>query len=208
MKIILCDTNAELVDAWNEIFAHFRTEVGDGTHEVEIVHGSIFDQKADALVSPANSFGFMDGGLDYLISEMIGWDVQRKLQQYIKENTHGELLVGQAAVISTTSDKFKFVISAPTMRAPMILGANSVNVYLATKAVLFAMTNCKLSSVAIPGMGTGVGKVPVEVCAKQMWQACYDVLHCVTFPTSWREAQTRHQLLTTDPSNVRDLQKL
>ena len=32
-----------------------------------VVHrGSIFDVACDAVVSPANSFGFMDGGIDAL----------------------------------------------------------------------------------------------------------------------------------------------
>jgi O-acetyl-ADP-ribose deacetylase (regulator of RNase III) len=198
MQIFLCDINKPLIEAWEEAF--------EDVEDVTVIHGSIFDLKADALVSPANSFGFMDGGIDYLISKNLGWDIQQNLKEYIKTKTVGEILVGQAIAISTTSDSFPFVISAPTMRVPMILGADSVNVFLATKAVLYTMKECKLNSVAIPGMGTGVGKVPVKLCAWQMRKA-YDYAKSNYFPSSWTDAQRSHQLLTVDESQVRDLQQ-
>jgi hypothetical protein len=31
---------------------------------IEIAHRSVLDRPVDEVVSPANSFGFMDGGLD------------------------------------------------------------------------------------------------------------------------------------------------
>lgn len=37
---------------------------------------SIFEARASALVSPANSFGYMDGGLDLQISERFGWHLE------------------------------------------------------------------------------------------------------------------------------------
>lgn len=45
------------------------------------------------MASPANSFGFMDGGIDFEISERFGWDLQKKLQQTIKILPEWELLV-------------------------------------------------------------------------------------------------------------------
>jgi len=207
MKIVLCDINPKLVEAWNYAFADVFQKEDRQDHEIEIVLGSIFDQKVHALVSPANSFGFMDGGLDYLISEVLGWDIQENLQRHIKDHKlNGEILVGQAVAVVTSSDKIPYVISAPTMRVPMILGPNSINVYLATKAALNLMRNNDWNSVAFPGMGTGVGKVPFNICAKQMRQAFEDVFYG-TPPKTWKEAQIRHQLLTTDFSNVKDLQK-
>lgn len=64
--------------------------------------------------------------------------------------------------------------------------------------------NQVVQRVAVPGMGTGVGGFPAEICAKQMKQAVDDVVYgASTFPTSWIEAQTRHQLLYGD--DYRDL---
>ena len=41
----------------------------------------VFTHGYGAVVSPANSFGFMDGGLDYKLSERFGWALQERLQR-------------------------------------------------------------------------------------------------------------------------------
>lgn len=62
-----------------------------------------------------------------------------------------------------------------------------------------------VQTVAFPGMGTGVGRVPPEVCARQMRAAIEDVLlDRYEFPVSWMDAQRRHQLLYAE--RARDLQ--
>jgi O-acetyl-ADP-ribose deacetylase (regulator of RNase III) len=63
----------------------------------------------------------------------------------------------------------------------------------------------KVKSIVFPGMGTGVGKVPPGICAKQMKQAMQDVNIHHEFPQSWFDAQKRHQLLYSE--NYRDLQR-
>ncbi len=58
MRIILAAVDAQLADAW---------ERHCGSLESVTIHlGSILDLRVDAIVSPANSFGFMDGGIDRL----------------------------------------------------------------------------------------------------------------------------------------------
>lgn len=186
MRIILAAIEDDLIEAWRVVFDP-QMDV-----EVDIYPGSIFDLQVDALVSPANSFGFMDGSLDYLISQSLGWHIQEKLQGVIKEKHGGELMVGNAEVIATDNKKCPYIVSAPTMRVPMVLGGNSVNTYLAAKAALReALKYPQIQSIAFPGMGTGVGMVPPELCAIQMLQAFKDVLY-PSFPQSWRAAQVSH----------------
>ena len=55
-KILLIDRSSALVDAWSEAFEAFPFV---SCHEADF-----FTFDADAMVSPANSFGIMDGGLD------------------------------------------------------------------------------------------------------------------------------------------------
>ena len=88
MKIILAAVDHPLAEAWNDA-------CGD-LDFVTVHHGSILDLQCDAVVSPANSFGFMDGGIDMAISRHFGWHVQRRVQAGIQANHHGELLVGSA----------------------------------------------------------------------------------------------------------------
>ncbi|HSD83344.1 MAG TPA: Appr-1-p processing protein, partial [Anaerolineae bacterium] len=93
MQIVLVDRQKSLIDEWAKVFS--------GIDSVTIRHDSVFEMSCDALVSPANSFGFMDGGLDWAISEFFGWHVQKRLQQIIQAKYHGELLVGMAEIVPT-----------------------------------------------------------------------------------------------------------
>ena len=56
-----------------------------------------------------------------------------------------------------------------------------------------------VSTIAVPGLGTGVGRVPHNVCARQVRAAIEEVLLSPSpFPDNWAEASERHQLLYTD----------
>ena len=199
MKIQLIDSSLQMCTAWK---SQFR-----GCDDVTIFQGDLFEKSTDVIVSPANSFGFLDGGLDLLISEVMGWQVQEQLQKRIKEEYNGELLVGQAVLVET-GFAIPFLISAPTMRVPMLLPKDSVNVYLASRAIflLLKQNHHRIKIVTISGLGTGIGKVPYDICAKQMKQAYDEVwLGQITFPLTWYEAQVRHTNLFLDEH--RDLQK-
>lgn len=210
MRIVLSAVEDHLADAWEKYCGNLEN--------VEVHRGNILNAEVDAVVSPANSFGFMDGGIDLVYSHYFGWELQDRLQKRIRDHHHGELLVGNAEIVETQHSKISYLISAPTMRVPMVL-VDSVNPYLAAKASLmlikhgvFQQGNLRgerivdaVKSVAIPGLGTGVGRVPMETCAAQVRAAIDEVVYDRgEFPRSWTEAQIRHQKLYTD--RVRDLQ--
>ncbi len=119
----------DLGDAWKNEFAEVQN--------LEIIEGDICQTDCNAIVSPANSFGYMDGGLDYALSEHFGWDLQEKLQREIQQLPKGELLIGKALVIATGDKQVHWLVSAPTMRVPMSFNIpTSINAYLAMKAIL------------------------------------------------------------------------
>ncbi len=192
MKIKLVDTNPDMVSTWKNEFKNFP--------EIEIYHKPAFSIEMDAIVSPSNSRGFLDGGFDAVITDVLGPQVQINLQNKIKEEYNGELLVGQACFIETNNKKVPYCISAPTMRVPMFLGQKSVNAYLASRAIflLLKQENLPFKSVVIPGLGTGVGRIPHNVCAHQMRMA-YEEFYLGKWnePASWRDAQIEHQKLFT-----------
>lgn len=210
LKVILSAVEKELYDAWKTFC--------DGLPNVEIYHGSILDLSVDAVVSPANSYGFMDGGLDLLYSHRFGWQVQERLQNIIRQKHHGELLIGQAEIVETDNLQIPFVLAAPTMRVPMIL-KDTVNPYLAARAVFLLIKhgtffdgnykgepiNKFVQSVAFSGLATGIGRVGFNTCARQMRKAIEDfMLEKITFPLSWVDASAKHQELYTD--RIRNLQ--
>jgi O-acetyl-ADP-ribose deacetylase (regulator of RNase III) len=187
MKIILSGLEAKILDAWRHFFGQ--------AENVIIIEEDITKLECDAVVSPANSFGFMDGGLDYALSERFGWDLEKKLQKIIKELPEGELLVGQALVLETGDAKIPLLISAPTMRIPTNFNIDtSINAYLAMKAILIkANGDNRISSVAIPGLCTGVGRMQPMIAARQMFQAYKEIIlgERMDF-TSFGEAQKYH----------------
>ncbi len=170
MKIILAGLQPKLLNAWTEFF--------NGQENVSIMETDITKLACDAIVSPANSFGFMDGGLDYTLSERFGWELEKRLQKMIKELPEGELLVGQALMLETGDKLVPYLISAPTMRVPTSFNIDtSVNAYLAMKAILIKAKNEeKINSVAIPGLCTGAGRMQPIIAAKQMFQAYKEII--------------------------------
>lgn len=211
VNIVLAAVERELADAFERTCS--------GLEGVSIHRGSILDVHCDAVVSPANSFGFMDGGIDHAYSRHFGWHVQDRLQEMIRREHRGELLIGQAEAVWTRHARIPFVIAAPTMRVPMIL-RDTVNPYLAARAVLLLIKHGSfrdgpfegqaissvIQTVAFPGMGTGVGQIGPHTCARQIRAAIEEVVfERSSFPGSWADAQSRHQRLYTD--RVRDLQQ-
>lgn len=198
MRWLLVYRDPTLGRAWHEHFADLT--------DVEIVAGDITAVACDAVVSPANSFGFMDGGLDHALSERFGWSLQSQVQAAITRRPIGELLVGEAVLIPTADARTPWLIVAPTMRVPMRL-RQSVNAYLAMKAILsVALNNPRaplISTVAIPGLGTGVGGLSANVAASQMREAFDEIAHRArSYPKDFGEAQHRHVMLNPAEINL------
>lgn len=173
----LCDTNEQIVNEWKQYF--------DDQPNFKFYHSDIFkvpipENDISAIISPANSFGDLQGGIDLAYYTKFGYELEGKLQKVIREHKFGELVVGDALIIDIPRKENMYLISAPTMRVPMGI-KGTANAYLAFRAALielikFNSANKKaITHVLCPGLGTGIGKMSPEVCAKQMYHA-YDVL--------------------------------
>jgi len=190
IQILLRDKNINLVNAWSREFKNY--------HNVKISCGDIFGVSADAIISPANSFGFMDGGIDLRYSIYFGWDLQKALQNKIRSDFNGELPVGLAIIVETNNDNIKYLVSCPTMRVPEDV-SDTVNAYLAFRAGLLEVINFnknnseKITSILCPGLGTLSGILPETICAIQMKYA-YDSIFSPEsyFPKDLWEAQDLH----------------
>jgi O-acetyl-ADP-ribose deacetylase (regulator of RNase III) len=121
-------------------------------------------------VSPANSFGIMDGGIDRAIRDHFGNNLDLRVQSFIESHFHGEMPVGHACTISTFNDDIPLLIIAPTMRTPGNI-SDTLNAYIAFRAILLSVKDRCLDSIVCCGLGTGVGKMDPEDCARQMRMA-------------------------------------
>lgn len=172
MNIIFRDINPDVAIAVRDAF--------HDVSEFDVDCGDIFSAvPADAIVSPANSFGYMDGGIDAVYLRVFGQQLQGELQAMIKSlYPNGELPVGHAVVIETGHSQIPLMISAPTMRMPGNV-RHSQNAYLAFRAVLALALNphvrdeCRINTILCPGLATLTGHMAPLESARQM-RAAWD----------------------------------
>lgn len=123
--------------------------------------GDLTSFVCDAIVNPANSRGLMGGGVAYSIRKVGGQVIEDEAV------SQAPIPVGFAVVTSAGRLPCRFVVHAPTMAEPAEV-IDVENVVLATKAALVCASKIGISSLAFPGMGTGVGKVSASDAAEAM----------------------------------------
>ncbi|MFB9906462.1 macro domain-containing protein [Allokutzneria oryzae] len=167
-----------MAEAWREI-AQDRPELS--------VHlGSILELDVDAVVSPANSYGWMRGGIDATYAQVFP-QIEESVRRAVLAYHGGELPVGEALVVRTGRPTPAWLVSAPTMREPgERLPKDTVHPYLAARAVFRLWSGGRLesgtplrravSALAMPGLGTGVGGVDPKACARQVAAAWDEVM--------------------------------
>lgn len=203
-KLILVDTNRQVTDAFHHFFSNYTPNYP----MIEAVYCSRFEEINgwDAIVSPANSFGIMDGGIDKAIIEFFGESLMQKVQEFIISYFSGEQPVGTAMVVPTYNDKHPYLVHSPTMTVPKSI-VNTTNVYYAMWAVLNAVkTHNRLSELPgapikkierllVPGLGTLTGRMSGFEAAFQMKEAIDNFINQpkIIDEINWNFAHTKHK---------------
>ena len=166
MRLHLVDYNGHLVNAWGEAFNPFP--------EVTVQQGDLLAVAEHCVVSPANSYGFMDGGIDAAYRAFFGAEIERTVQDAIARRPEGHLPVGASLVVPTGHSRIPFLIVAPTMTIPEQV--ESRHCYRAMRAVLRIVSrDAEVGrDVYCPGLATGVGMVPPQDAAAMMAEAYHD----------------------------------
>jgi O-acetyl-ADP-ribose deacetylase (regulator of RNase III) len=187
MNILLVDREPAMTREWRTAF--------EDREDVEVVEGDYFSREAAAMVSPANSFAIMDGGLDLAIRDQLGLRVQQRAQRAIVDKHHGELPVGCAELVDTDDERWPILVVAPTMRTPENV-AQTLNAYLAFRAIVLACDRAGIASVVCCGLGTGIGGMNPRRCAVQMRMALLHAAGPARIP-SFAQIHATHQALRT-----------
>jgi O-acetyl-ADP-ribose deacetylase (regulator of RNase III) len=135
------------------------------------------------FVSPANSLGYMDGGIDKVLSEVILPGCEHKVKNKIRtlniQTALGRyyLPVGSAVLIPFENSA---LISAPTMFLPHDV-SKTQNAYHAFMACLMCVKKYvaltgekKIKSLIVTSLCCGYGKMSEEESAKQIYNAYID----------------------------------
>lgn len=138
---------------------------------MSIGEGNILEVAENAIVSPANSYGFMDGGIDRQYTEYFGLKPQEELQNYIATRKEGYLPVGSACVVTTGDGKIPYMVCAPTMMGPEAVRPS--NCFFAMSAVLNAAKRHgdTIKQLYCPGLATSIGQVAEVDAANEMARA-------------------------------------
>lgn len=187
VKLILVDINPQMCAQWRTAF--------DGLENVEIVRGPFQSLDSfDCFVSASNSFAFMDGGVDKAIRDHFGIQLQATAQRTIIEKWGGELPVGACEIIPTGNTKHPWLALTPTMRTPKPIVGTDVP-YTAMWAMLNAVRrHGQIASVACPGLGTAIGRYPLDKAAQLMALAYRNFLRTPVQLTTGRALATEQQI--------------
>lgn len=184
MKIYLLDINKDMIDAWRKYFDTFREK-----DNIEIVH-NYFENfmnehpNIEAIVSPANSFGIMDGGYDKAITDYFGLQLMKDVQEKIIDDWHGEQPIGTSMSVAIKNRyvpkdlnyKLAILIHTPTMRTPERITDSRI-VYQCMRTTLIEAIKQEVNSIVIPAFGGLTGKVPCDIVAKMMFLAYKQVFN-------------------------------
>jgi O-acetyl-ADP-ribose deacetylase len=126
--------------------------------KITILKGDIVQQDTDAIVNAANTDLQLGSGVAGAIRRADDGTIQRECDRI------GRIPIGSAAVTSGGATGIPWIIHAAAMH---LGGAASVDsVRHSVRASLKKANDKKLSTIAFPAIGTGVGGVSLEACAR------------------------------------------
>ena len=194
LEIIFCDIYKRFIDACTD-------EIKNNEHlqqhfKFATYFGDIRDLQVPintAYLSPANSFCSMFGGIDLIycqemfpnIHEVVMEKVsklktkttlRRSFDNLGKGTIRSILPVGQAMLTPLTEyEKYEtcYLLSAPTMEYPMDISHtdNPYQAFLASLKIIAENKDKNITTLVVPGLGTGIGGFDPEESAKQIFMA-------------------------------------
>jgi O-acetyl-ADP-ribose deacetylase (regulator of RNase III) len=144
-----------------------KASIGNG--EIEVARGDLTESAAEAIVNAANNHLWMGAGVAGAIKRKGGIEIEREAI------SKGPIKVGEAVITGAGRLRSKYVIHAAGMGQDLQTDAHKVRE--ATKNSLKLAESRKVSSIAFPAIGTGVGGFPVEECARTMLVEAEEFLH-------------------------------
>lgn len=175
MKLYLIDINEDMCKAWTDCIITHTEQLRNIGPQIEIYNGSFYSfmthyyPYTDGYVSPANSYGLMDGGYDAALTEYFGPDMQRWVQSKIKDEYAGEQPICSCMPVWLPSGE-GYLLHTPTMRVPSKILDPDI-IYHCMRSALLTAKKLNLQGIVVPAFGAGCGGVSYDVVAKKMIDA-------------------------------------
>jgi len=129
---------------------------------VEVLQGDLTTQDVDAIVNASNNDLELGGGVAGAIARAGGPAIQAECR------TIGPIEVGDAAITGGGRLKARHVIHAASMRLGGRTTAESLR--RSTRRSLAIAEERGLRSIALPAIGTGIARFPMDDCARIMME--------------------------------------
>ncbi|OGL10534.1 MAG: hypothetical protein A3F92_16545 [Candidatus Rokubacteria bacterium RIFCSPLOWO2_12_FULL_71_22] len=143
-----------------------KLKIGPATISIE--RGDITDRDVDAIVNAANSTLAMGTGVAGAIKRKGGVIIEEEAMR------QGPVEVGEAVLTTGGNLPATHVIHAAVMGPD--LKTDGDKIATTTRAVLALAMKHRITSIALPALGTGVGRVPGAVSAEAMLGALLEHL--------------------------------
>ncbi|KAG1743698.1 uncharacterized protein EDB91DRAFT_1125457 [Suillus paluster] len=210
-------SSTSLCDAWlRAIEEHFPDPIDS---PFTVIQGKLHDVhperlRCDCVVSPANSFGIMDGGFDHELSRFFNgtgdmWRLTNHCQSYIRDLWHGYIPPGSCMIVPLPDDAAgadnpwdaRALAISPTMRTPEDVSWHQDLVYNTMWSLLVQLERwnkvsdtdgrAKIQTVLMTGFGTGTGGIGVDKCAQQMVLAVKHFKMPLADRVRWNDVEQR-----------------
>jgi O-acetyl-ADP-ribose deacetylase (regulator of RNase III) len=133
-----------------------------GQASITIERGDITDRDVDAVVNPANTALTMSTGVAGAIKKKGGLIIEEEAMR------QGPLEIGEAILTTGGNLPATHVIHGAVMGPD--LKTDGERIAATTRAILALAEKHRITSLALPALGTGVGHVPPPVSADAMLQ--------------------------------------
>ena len=191
MKVNFVEVNMHMCEA---LSYYFKEEIESGevaVHNTDLETFLEENKHIDTIVTAGNSFGIMDGGLDFFVRRYYrnkGEDIESIVRYDILSEFNGEQPVGTAMIVFPNLQLPKLVHTV-TMRYPMRLYDIS-HIRDCMRLSLFQAYENFGKNITMPSFGAGTGSNDYDLCAKYMKQG-YDNFYNCKMPNNWEEVNEK-----------------
>ena len=163
MKVLVADNDERVYQAFKDYEPDFEVEFGNPM---------AYD--IDAIVSPANTWGLLDGGFDASIRRVFGEWGQVNIKKAILER--GGIKIGEAIVVKTYHRQISRIVVAPTMTHLSEKGGDASMAYTVAFSAVIAAKKAGIKKLGMTGLGTGARKLNIHEAVSYQIEGIEDAL--------------------------------
>ena len=184
MMLDLVTNSAGMAEAWEDAFRGYK---GIAVHCCDFKAFIEQQPEIDAVVSPANSYGLMDGNYDRAITDEFGPALAERVRAVFQDQFYGEQPVGTSFSVPIPGHENILLIHTPTMRVPTPI-VDPLVVYQCMRTTLIEAMRTSRQRIVVPAFGGACGFLPFKKIAMLMWEAYLQIVEPpaeITWEYAW-----------------------